>query len=224
MRTISNLFARSPFGPLQEHMARVMECTNKIRAIFEAQAAKDFAGVKKLAKEISELEHMADLTKNDIRNNLPKGLFLPVDRGHLLEILSVQDSIADKCEDIGVLLSLHDFTIPKAMKEDFQNFLDKNIETIEKVNEIMQKLDELLESSFGGSEAKNVQSMVEEVAYMEHEADKMQRKLLQATFSSEKNLSYSEFFLMVRIFEEMSGLSNNAEKLANRIRMTLELK
>jgi len=224
MRTISNLFARSPFQPLQEHMLHVMECAKMIRQIFDAQAKKDFDQVRKLAKEISKREHMADLTKNDLRNNLPKGLFLPVDRSNLLEILSVQDSIADKCEDIGVLLTLKDFTIPKEMQKEFRAFLEKNIESIEMTFKIMQKLDELLETSFGGTEAENVQLMVEQVAFMEHEADILQRELLRNIFKNEKEFGYGKFFLLIRLFQEVSALSNYAEKLANRIRMTLELK
>ena len=62
--------------------------------------------IEKLVADLSRMEHEADLTKNDIRNHFPKSLFLPIDRAHFLEILSVQDSIADKAEDIGILLTL----------------------------------------------------------------------------------------------------------------------
>ena len=224
MRTFSNLFARSPFTPLQTHMSHVEDCAIKVRELFDAFFAGNFEEVNRIAEEISELEHQADMTKNDIRNHLPKGLFLPVDRGNLLEILAIQDGIADRCEDIGVLLTLRSFNFPPTMIDEVNNFLNKNIESIVKVHKVIQKLDELLETSFSGLEAGNVKKMISEVAYMEHEADLLQRKLLRSTFEHESEICYGTFFLIVRSFQAISSLSNYAEKLANRVGMMLDLK
>ena len=63
--------------------------------------------LKRLAEEeISKQEARADNTKNELRNHLPGGLFMPISKTALLEILSLQDDIADDCEDIGILLTL----------------------------------------------------------------------------------------------------------------------
>jgi predicted phosphate transport protein (TIGR00153 family) len=224
MRTISNLFARSPFTPLQSHMSHVEDCSVKVREIFDAFFASDFEAVNRIAEEISELEHQADITKNDIRSHLPKGLFLPVDRGNLMEILAIQDGIADRCEDIGVLLTLRSFSFPPTMIDDFNNFLNKNIESIGMVHKVIQKLDELLETGFSGTEAANVRKMISEVAFMEHEADVLQRQLLKITFEHESEICYGTFFLIVQSFKAISSLSNYAEKLANRVGLMLDLK
>ena len=224
MRTISNLFARSPFTPLQTHMSHVIACARKVKELIEVFLDGDMEQTEKLSEEISKLEHAADLAKNDIRKNLPKGLFLPVDRGNLLEILTIQDSIADKCEDIGILLSLRSFSFPKKMYGDFKKFLEKNLEAVEMAYKIIQQLDELLESSFSGEEAKRVGEMIYQVAVTEHEADILQRKLLKSTLKSEDKMGHATFFQMIRTFESISDLSNYAEKLANRVRLTLDIK
>jgi len=57
-------------------MDRVAACVRQLVPLFEALAAKDYPRVEAIAAEISKLEHDADLTKNDIRNHLPSGLFL----------------------------------------------------------------------------------------------------------------------------------------------------
>ncbi len=224
MRTIANLFGRSPFVPLQAHMDKVSICVEKVEELFAGALDNNFQEVETISKKICKLEHDADLTKNDIRNNLPKGLFLPVDRGHILEILGLQDDIADKAEDIGVLLTFENILILDAFSADFRNFLSKNVEAFHCARNIIQQLDELLESSFGGAEAEKVKRMIDHVAYNEHEADVMKRKLVKKIFTLKNELPYSSFFLWMKIIDAVSALSDLSEKLANRVRMTLESK
>lgn len=224
MLTILNLFGRSPFAPLQSHMVKVSQCVNKLPDLFSALKSKDFSKLELISSEISDLEHQADLTKNDIRNHLPKSLYLAIDRSNLLEILAIQDSIADKAEDVAILITLKKLELPDSFKEEFHSFLSKNIETFIGVQNIIKELHDLLESSFGGIEAEKVRAMVEHVALKEHEADLLQRKLLKKIFSVESDLSYSSFYLWLKIFETIAAISNLSEKLANRIRMNLDLK
>lgn len=224
MRTIARLFGKSPFAPLQTHMNKVSSCIDKLTKIFEFLLKSEGEKIERLVSELSDLEHEADLTKNDIRNHLPKSIFLPIDRGHFLEILSIQDSIADQAEDIGILISLRPLELFKNLGTDLLSLYKKNIEVFWDAKQIIAEIDELLESSFGGIEAEKVKSMVEQTAFKEHEADRMQRALMKQLFTHGEQLSTPAFYLWVRLIEEIGGLSHLSEKLANRIRMILELK
>lgn len=224
LSTIINLFGRSPFAPLQSHMNKVSECVHHLKSLFEAVKRKDYDAVVIIAEEISEQEHEADLTKNDIRNHLPRSLFLPIDRGYLLEVLSLQDKIADHAEDVAVLTTLKQLDMLDDFKDIFEEFLNKNIEAFDHAKLIIKEMHELLESSFGGAEAQKVRGMVDEVAFREHEADLIQRKLLKIFFKAEDQMSYSTFHLWQKIFEMIASISNLSEKLANRVRLMLELK
>ncbi|WP_096892773.1 TIGR00153 family protein [Candidatus Scalindua japonica] len=223
MRTFAKLFAKSPFAPLLKHMQEVNGCVTKTKEIFIALEKGDKKLVGKLAKEISKQEARADTTKNELRNHLPGGLFMPISKSALLEILSLQDDIADDCEDIGILLTLKELTLKDIFKDDFKNFLDKNIETFELVKIIIEDFDNLLETSFAGREAERVKSMVQEVALREHEADLSQRQLLKNIFSNEDQFTHGELQLWLLILKEIRTLSNTSEKLAHRIRNLLDL-
>jgi uncharacterized protein len=224
MQTLARLFGRSPFAPLQTHMDRVAACVHMLVPLFEALANKDYARVAAISKEASKLEHDADLTKNDIRNNLPAGLFLPIAKTSLLEILSLQDNIADCAEDVAILLTFSNLEILPLFSNEFQSFLTKNLETFEKGYAIIKEMGDLLESSFGGTEAAKVSKMVDEVAFKEHEADLLQATLLKKMFQQSSNMPAPTFFLWMKVIEELAGLSDESEKLANRVRMTLEVK
>lgn len=224
MQTLARLFGRSPFAPLQTHMDRVALCVHQLILLFEALAHKDYLQVKGISEEISKLEHDADLTKNDIRNHLPSSLFLPIDKAALLEILALQDNIADRAEDIAVLLTFHNLEILPDFASELDAFLKKNLETFEMGYRIIKEMGELLESSFGGTEAEKVCKMVETVSLKEHEADLLQATLLKKMFKQSDSMSTPSFFLWMKVIQEIAALSDESENLANRVRMILEIK
>lgn len=222
MRAIASLFGKSPFFPLQEHMDRVASCVMKLEDAFKAFKSQDNEKLEAVAKEISKLEHLADLAKNNIRNQLPKSLFLPIEREMILTMLSIQDNISDTAEDVAILFTLKSITIKEELYNDFEQFLNKNIHCFEKAHEIISALHELFQSSFGGIEAESVRAMAEDVAYQEHQVDLLQRKLLKKLFNMEEELSYAAFHLLMRILEDLSRISDLSENLTNCIRIILE--
>lgn len=224
MITILKLFGRSPFAPLKAHMHQVASCVALLKPLFEALEKADMVNLEDVSERICVLEHAADLIKNDIRNHLPKSLFLPIDRGHILEILALQDEIADAAEDIAVLATLKPLKMVDAFRDDLNAFLAINIEAFDGVVLIINEMHELLESSFGGLEAERVRSMIDYVAAKEHEVDVFQRKLLKFLFQAEDLMPYTTFVLWQKILEAIAAISNSSEKLAYRIRMTLEIK
>lgn len=222
--TILNLFGRSPFAPLYSHMEKVAVCVHLLETIFDAIEQKDYAAVEAAAAKIVDYEHQADLTRNDILNHLPKSLYLPINRGQLVEILNTQDEIADNAKDVAVLVTVKPIELQPYFKTEFQEFLLKNISTFNTVFMITKEMHELLESSFGGVEAEKVRSMVEEVSFKEHEVDLIQRKLLKKLIQSDDQMSYTTFYLWQKICAATAAISNLSEILAFRIRLTLESK
>lgn len=223
MLTISRLFGRSPFAPLQAHMELVSRCVHQLPHLFEALDQGNATHIEALAEEISRLEHEADLMKQDIRHHLPKSLYLPIERGDLLEMLRLQDKIADKVEDTAILVTLKPLVLLPIFEQEFKLFVSKNLSTFEEAHLIVRELHELVESSFGGKEAEKVRAMAARVTYREHEVDLLQRTLLKKFFHSEDQLTYVTFSLWQTIFENVAAISNLSENLADRIRLTLEL-
>lgn len=224
MRSIFSLFGRSPFAPLQSHMEKVSECVYMLKELFNHLHQRDYQALEKVSQQICDLEHQADLAKNDIRNHLPKSLFLPIDRGNLLNILFLQDKIADKAEDIAVLTTFKELTVPPSLEGLFTEFLHKNLETFDGAKQIIYEMHELLESSFGGIEAEKVRGMVDDVSYKEHEADLIQQKLLKGLFQLDTTMNYGTFYLWQKIFETIGSIANLSENLAHGVRTTLDLK
>lgn len=224
MQTLARLFGRSPFAPLQAHMDKVAECVKMMVPLFEALDKRDYQLIAVTADRISHLEHEADLARNDIRNHLSTSLFLPIDRTSILEVLTLQDTFANQVKDIGILLTLQPLVILPEMVPSFWPLVHKNREAFEAAHAIIKEMGGLLESSFGGLEAERVQKMVESVGIKEHEADLLQRALLQAIFGLPEAMDAPTLFLWMRVIQELAHISDESEHLANRIRMMLEVK
>lgn len=222
--SIFNLFGRSPFAPLESHMEKVASCVHLLDELFKALEKRDYEALELVAKQIGEIEHQAELTKRDIRNHLPKSLFLQIDRRQLLEILSTQDKIADKAKDISVLATIKPIEMLPSFINEFKDFLQKNISTFDSVLRITKEMHELVESSFGGVEAEKVCSLIEEVSMREHEVDVIQRELLKKLFNVENDMPYTTFYIWQKMCVALASISNLSESLAFRIRVTLELK
>lgn len=223
MLTIARLFGKSPFAPLQTHMNKVASCIEKLSKILECLSRGELAKIERLVSDLSSLEQEANLTKNDIRNHLPKSLFMPINRAQFLEILSIQDSIADKAEDVGISFTLRPFDHQDNFLKDLSHFFNKSADVFWNTKQIIEEIDELLESSFGGIEAEKVKTMVEETAYKEDEALRLQRQLLKRLYTEGECLSTPSFTHWLRIVEGIGLLAQYSEKLANRIRMVLEV-
>jgi len=224
MSTIGRLFGRSPFGLLQRHMEQVAKCVAKLDESLDAVEQQQWDRLDALAEDVSRLEHQADQIKDDVRSRMRAQLFMPVDRNRVLEILSIQDNLADIAEDVCVLLTFRRLKIPANLAEEYREFRTMNIKAFQLVESIIRELDELVETGFGGAEAEKVRSMVHDVAFTEHRVDIVQRQLLKKLFTSEDELSYGDFHLWMRLTRELANLSNQSENLANRVQATMELK
>jgi len=221
MRSIFKLFARSPLGPMNEHMQKVKECVDKIPAMFDALYAQDHDKVKAIAKEIYALEHEADTIKTEIRDNIPHNLLLPMNKRDFLNLLSLQDSIADTAEDVGVLLTIRRTTVPDEMKQLLEEFLATVLKVVDLAMNIVSELGNLEESAFGGEEAREVLKMVDDLGIAEWESDKRQYKLSQKLFELEDKESPVAIFMWTYIIVNLGKIANQAEKLGKQIRGTL---
>ena len=93
---LANIFGKSPVIPLEKHVNISYRCTRELNPFFAAVVKEDWDKASKSRDKIVQLEHEADDLKKKIRLHLPKSLFMPVPRQDLLELLLVQDKMANR--------------------------------------------------------------------------------------------------------------------------------
>ncbi|NOY87301.1 MAG: TIGR00153 family protein [Deltaproteobacteria bacterium] len=218
-RTIFELFAKSPFGPLQDHMTKVMDTAKLIPDLFKAFEEDDEKMFDELSKKIGHAEYEADIIKNEIRGDLPKTIFTPVARKDIVDILSFQDKISDVAEDVMVLLNMRKLPFPKTIRDELWGFIGQVMTTVEHFARISSELDELVEASFGGAEAGKVTEMIDALGREEHKADRMQHDLLKKLLALEDEFGALNIVLWMKVLGALGDIANNAERTGNRIRL-----
>lgn len=224
MLNLSSLLGKSPFAPLQSHMNKVENCVKELYSLLKSIEAQNMKEIEEIATKISKLEHEADLAKNEIKNRLPKGLFLPISRQDLLEILALQDAFANRAEDIAFIATFKTLSNYSDLKEDFEFFFKENIEAFSLAKDVIDEFDNLIESSFGGIEAEKVKIMITELAYKEHELDNLLYALEKKLYDLSEKMHYSLFNAWIDLIREVGKLSNLGEKLGNLILTVIDSK
>jgi len=224
MFNLNELFGQSPFRPLHEHMIKVKDCVDLLPELSEAFLECDCDKVYSVFQKICKLEHKADIVKQEIRNQLPKRYFLPVDRGDVFNFLLAQDAIADAIEDVAVLLTLRKTVIPGALKPDFKELIEKTMQTCVYAFEVSGEINKLAETGFGGYEASRVSELIEKVGESEWQADKAQMNLSKKLFEIEKELDPVTIIFIDKIIVRVGKIANNAETTADMMRNLLSKK
>ena len=221
MRSIAALFRKSPFGTLQSHVAKVAECVALLRPLFEALIGRDEERIKKLARKISRCESEADAIKNDIRDRLPRFLFMPAARSDLLVLLEVGDGIADAAEDVAGLLGIRMISVPESFREDLLRLVEHAVSSSEGVLAIFDRLPDLLEGSFRGKPVAAVFEEIRVVGEREHDADSAGHDLILKLYRHEEDFTKAEFIIWDKLIACLSRVSDLSEKVANRVRMIM---
>lgn len=220
-RSIANLFAKSPFGPTQAHLKKAIECAQELRPLFEAALAGDRARLARVTERINVLEHETDVLKNEIRNTLPRSLFLPVDRRDLLELIHMQDSIADSTQEVAGLLSLKELQLPDELTGSVMELVEEVLVTCDMALAVGNEMDELTETSFGGPEAERVLEMIDQLDDVETKSDVIGIRLSKELFAREDDMKPVDVMLWYKIFYTAGQVANYAERMGNRLRLLI---
>lgn len=216
-----SLFGRSPIGPMQQHIAKAHECAANLVPFFEAVMAEDWAKVEQVQQEMSRLEHEADKLKKSVRLHLPKSLFLPVPRSDLLELLSVQDKVANRAKDIAGLMLGRQMAIPQPLQPLVRTYVQRSVDASAQALKAMNELDELLETGFAGREAVLVETLIEELGSIENDTDRLQIEVRRNLFKLEQDLPPVDVMFLYQIIDWIGDVADRAQRVGNRLEQLL---
>lgn len=217
----SNLFGRSPIKPMQEHMTVAVKAATELEHFFEQVIADDWEKAEAVQQRITDLEHEADSLKKQLRLHLPKSLFLPVSRTDLLELLSMQDRIANRAKDIAGIMLGRKMAIPPSMHEQTLAYVSAAIKAAEQAMIAINELDELLETGFSGRELGIVEKMIQELDILERKTDQLEISMRSTLFQLEADLPPVDVMFLYRVIDWIGDLANRAQDVGGRLQLLL---
>ncbi len=218
---MSGIFGSSPVTPMQQHMARVVACVCELVPLFNAVINEDWARVEQYQQKISALEAEADVLKKELRLHLPKGLFMPVSRQDLLEVLSMQDRIANKAKDIAGVILGRRMTLPDIIHEDYIRYVQRCVDACKQAQTAINQLDELVETGFSGHEIDLVIDMINKLDMIEGDTDTLEAEIRHKIFAIEKTLPPVDVMFLYKIIEWTGDVADRAQRVGSRLQLML---
>lgn len=213
----SQIFARSPVSPIQEHMQVACSAAIKLPDYFDAVLQVDWDKAGKIGAEIIELEGKADDIKRKIRANLPRSIFMPVSRNDLLDLLKSQDKIPNRAKDIVGLCLGRKMNFPDEVGRLMHEFVDKSVSAASMALKALEELNQLFETGFSGSEIDVISKMIVKLNTVEHEADEIQLAVQQKLYELEKELNPVDVMFLYRVIDWIGDIADNAQSVGSRM-------
>ena len=218
---IDGLFGKSPIRPLQQHMEQVYSCISELSDFMAAIHAQNWNSAEKIRKSIGHKEGKADVLKKKLRSRLPSTFMMPFSRRDLLDLLLIQDSIANIAKDVSGLMINRKMTLPDAISADVIELTDVCIATAKAALKAVNELDELVETAFGNRERKVVSSIIDDVNELESKSDKIQYEIRAKLFPLEQDLPPVDVMFYYRAVEWLGKLADAAQKVGSRLEVLL---
>ena len=215
------VFAKSPLKPLEEHINVVCECSQLLLPFFDAAFSDDWQEAKHQFQLINAKEKRADDIKRALRLSLPNGIFLPINRQDLLDLLTHQDKIANLTKDIAGRVLGRELQVPQSIQASFVEYLKRNLAATEQARVVINEMDDLLETGFSGREVQLVETMIDQLDLIEDETDDMQVALRAALWAVEQELYSVDVMFLYDVIEAIGGLANAAERVGSRLELML---
>ncbi len=218
---ITDMLGRSPVEPLQAHIKKAYDAAALLPEIFKAANLNDWVKVDEITEQVRQLENEADDLKNDIRSNLPKSLFMPVPRQDLLELVLVQDKVANISKQVAGMIRLRRLQVPAALYEDFITFVDRCVDAAKKAKQSVNELDELYETGFRGAEVKVVEKLIAKLDKIETDTDNMQSDIQGKVYGMENDLPPVEVMFLYKLIDMVGDVADQAERIGRRLELLL---
>ncbi len=217
----ATMFRKSPIRPLQKHMKKVRECVSMLGPFFIKVMNEGWDKAEEIRKQIALLENEADDIKRKLRLHLPKGLFMPVQRSDVLELVTRQDMIANDAKDIAGMVVGRKMFFPDEISQKYLEFLKRCIDATDLAYEAISELDQLFEVGFSGKEVKIVAGIIKEWQEIERDTDRKQIKIRRKLFELESELPPVNVMFLYQIIEWTGQLADRAQRVGDSLQILI---
>ncbi|MEJ2046220.1 MAG: TIGR00153 family protein [Reinekea sp.] len=218
---LSQLFGRSPVKPMQEHINKAHACAEVLIPFFKVAMDGDYKAAEEFRSEIVRLETEADALKKDIRTHLPNSLFMPVPRTDLLEVLTMQDKVANRAKDISGTMMGREMIVPKEVQPLMLKYLKAAVNTSQRAKDVLAELDELYETGFGSKEIDYVSTLLNKLDDQEHKTDEFEIQMRRAIRDIETQYPPLEMMFIYRVIEQIGDLADIAQRVGSRLQIII---
>ena len=193
---------------IQEQINLVAQGLGFLKETVELYLEGDKEGCELKTRVVEEMETKADEAKREAEKTLYEGMYLPLFREDLLDLMELIDDVADEAERIVDFLSIENPEIPSPWNEKMRKIVEKGILAFNLFRESFMLLYEDTQKAF---------SHAYKVKEVEKEVDRLQDGLNREIFRS--NLQLAHKIQLRDLVIRMGFISDSSENASDKISM-----
>ena len=213
---ISDVISNSPLALLARHAAVCVDCVERLPLYFAEAQANRWGRAGDVRNEICRYEGLADELKQDVRSNLPRSLWMSISRADLLDLVRVQDKMANGVKEVSGISLGRQLAFPGAMTSELTDFIGLVVQASRTTVKIISATRELSRSAFGARQTKVILDLVAQVEADERRSDELQAALRTQLREHESELPAVDAIFLYQLLAAIGDIGNSAEKVAHR--------
>lgn len=207
---------RSPMNGLIEHYQQIAIGMKLIEDSMECYitggTCKDFST---LLREVDEAEDKADKIKRNIRNHLPRALFMAVDKTLFINYTRSQDNILDAGQEALNWLSMRRIPIPEEFQKEFVFFLHMVSKTIELLEPALQSTVGLVHGH-GKLDRNSTKNTYRAIRAQQRNVFREKNRITSYIYQSD--LDFKDIYQLIHYVDALYNMSHNAENCSDMLR------
>lgn len=212
---LSSLFYKTPFENLQRHANKVKECGQIFKEAAICHIDEKYKRFEVLTDTVARMESEADAIKRNIRNHLPRGILMPVDKFEFFNYIREQDKVLDEVEEALFWLSFRPKAIPDEIKVDFRDLVDAVIPSTEKLPELVAMANVFFKNR-SEEQRKKMKSLIYDIRQHEKETDLLERELKRKIFRTIGDAL--SVYHLIHLVEIVANIADHAQNASDRMR------
>ena len=195
---------------MQKHSQKLLVLNKIFTEVGKAAVKGNFKIVALKAKDVSTIEHEADVLRREILSQLYGGAFLPGMRTQLYNLVNMLDGVANRIQDaVQSFVYLKDKNFCAKAKDIFSKLI---AETTKSIDLLVTALEDLIEGR------PELVGHVKEVLAIEHKIDLLGREMFDYLFFNRK-LDYLSDRVICDVTNFIMWISDMAENCCDQMEL-----
>ncbi len=210
------LSERNPMTGLLEHYAQIGKGMAFLRESMECYitggTCREF---NSLQEDVNAVEEKADKIKRNIRNHMPRGLFMPVDKTLFFNYTRSQDNILDAGQEALNWLAMRRVEVPVEFHRSFLEYMEDVGRTLDMLGPALEATINLVLGG-GSLDREATKNTYRAIRDNHRKVFRSRQKLTSDIYNSD--MDFKDIYQLLHFVECLNDMSHNAENCADMLR------
>ena len=218
---LGKLLGASPIRPIQQHMQLAQDSIQELCELLSACTDGDWDRAADIYALVESTSAQTRRLRRDIRSQLPRSLWLAMPRGDILQLLDIQQRIADGVHTIAGPITLRRMEFPTAIHKSLNKLCSELAAAAGQALNAIRELDEMLEQGFSKRERLHVEKILRGLERQIERCEKQQRQFFKQICRCEPSLSSVDAMFFYRINDALAELIGDCAAVGEQLDLLL---